>query len=58
MMYRSGRHPVRYIPVGFVGSREKYGVDFNGNLFGNVRAGNHTLSAWCVTAPIARTASA
>jgi hypothetical protein len=33
MMYRSGRHSYRYIPVGFVGNREKYGVDFNGNLF-------------------------
>jgi len=33
MMYRSSRHPNRYIPVGFPGSREKYGVDFNGNLF-------------------------
>lgn len=33
MEYRSGRHPNRYIPVGFFGNREKYGVEFNGNLF-------------------------
>jgi hypothetical protein len=33
MQYRSGRHPNRYVPVGFFGNREKYGVDFNGNLF-------------------------
>jgi hypothetical protein len=33
MGYRSGRHPNRYVPVGFFGNREKYGVEFNGNLF-------------------------
>lgn len=33
MMYRSGRHTNRYIPVGFAGNREKYGIDFNGNFF-------------------------
>lgn len=30
---REGRHPFRYIPLGFTGSREKYGLDFNGNVF-------------------------
>ncbi|MFN7998242.1 MAG: hypothetical protein U0Q18_31765 [Bryobacteraceae bacterium] len=33
MMYRSGSHPVRYIPLSFTGNREKYGIDFNGNFF-------------------------
>jgi hypothetical protein len=33
MAYRSGRHSLRYYPLGFPGSREKYGLDFNGNLF-------------------------
>jgi hypothetical protein len=31
-------HPYRYIPLGFPGSREKYGLDFNGNVFVNKRA--------------------
>src|SRR5579859_1811958 len=26
-------HPFRYIPLGFTASREKYGLDFNGNVF-------------------------
>ncbi|HUY15420.1 MAG TPA: hypothetical protein VMX16_17590 [Terriglobia bacterium] len=30
---RKGSHPFRYIPLGFTGSREKYGLDFNGNVF-------------------------
>jgi hypothetical protein len=30
---RSGRHPNRYVPVGMFANREKYGVEFNGNLF-------------------------
>lgn len=30
---RAGSHPLRYIPLGFTGSREKYGIDFNGNVF-------------------------
>lgn len=30
---REGSHPFRYIPLGFTGSREKYGLDFNGNVF-------------------------
>ncbi len=30
---RSGAHPLRYYPLGFPGSREKYGLDFNGNVF-------------------------
>src|SRR5579875_2363915 len=30
---RAGRHRCRYIPLGFTGSREKYGLDFNGNVF-------------------------
>ncbi|PYV15042.1 MAG: hypothetical protein DMG21_16250 [Acidobacteria bacterium] len=30
---RSARHPLRYIPLGFPASREKYGLDFNGNVF-------------------------
>lgn len=30
---RAGSHPYRYIPLGFTGSREKYGLDFNGNVF-------------------------
>ena len=33
MQYRSGSHSNRYVPVGFFGNREKYGVEFNGNLF-------------------------
>src|SRR5262249_136775 len=33
MELRSGRHPNRYVPVGFFGNREKYGVEFNGSLF-------------------------
>lgn len=33
MTHRRGRHPLRYIPVGFMGNREKYGIDFNGNVF-------------------------
>jgi hypothetical protein len=33
MTHRSGSHPLRYYPLGFPGSREKYGLDFNGNLF-------------------------
>jgi len=32
---REAAHPVRYIPMGFPASREKYGLDFNGNLFIN-----------------------
>jgi hypothetical protein len=32
MRGRSGRHSQRYVPVGFFGNREKYGVEFNGNL--------------------------
>ena len=35
---RSGRHPYRYIPLGFPSSREKYGLDFNGNIFINKRS--------------------
>lgn len=30
---RAGSHPFRYYPLGFPGSREKYGLDYNGNLF-------------------------
>ncbi|PYV35528.1 MAG: hypothetical protein DMG22_02080 [Acidobacteria bacterium] len=30
---RSSRHSLRYIPLGFPASREKYGLDFNGNVF-------------------------
>jgi len=30
---RSSRHPLRYIPLGFPAAREKYGLDFNGNVF-------------------------
>jgi hypothetical protein len=30
---RAGSHPYRYIPLGITGSREKYGLDFNGNVF-------------------------
>lgn len=30
---RSGSHPIRYTPLGFTASREKYGLDFNGNVF-------------------------
>jgi hypothetical protein len=30
---RSSRHPLRYIPLGFPTAREKYGLDFNGNVF-------------------------
>ncbi len=26
-------HPFRYIPLGFTASREKYGLDYNGNVF-------------------------
>ncbi|PYV26664.1 MAG: hypothetical protein DMG24_06570, partial [Acidobacteria bacterium] len=33
MMGRASRHPLRYIPLGFPASREKYGLDFNGNVF-------------------------
>lgn len=33
MRDRSGRHPNRYIPVGMFADREKYGVEFNGNIF-------------------------
>jgi len=33
MTHRSGSHPLRYYPLGFPGSREKYGLDYNGNLF-------------------------
>jgi hypothetical protein len=33
MTYRSGSHRLRYYPLGFPGSREKYGLDYNGNLF-------------------------
>lgn len=32
---REASHPVRYIPLGFPASREKYGLDFNGNVFIN-----------------------
>ena len=32
---RSSRHPLRYIPLGFPAAREKYGLDFNGNVFIN-----------------------
>jgi hypothetical protein len=30
---RQGSHPLRYVPLGFPTSREKYGLDFNGNAF-------------------------
>lgn len=30
---RQGAHPFRYFPLGFPTSREKYGLDFNGNAF-------------------------
>jgi hypothetical protein len=30
---RASRHPFRYIPLGFTASREKYGLDFDGNVF-------------------------
>jgi hypothetical protein len=30
---RDGSHPFRYFPLGFTGNREKYGLDFNGNVF-------------------------
>lgn len=30
---RSSSHPLRYIPLGFPTNREKYGLDFNGNVF-------------------------
>ncbi|MGI8960149.1 MAG: hypothetical protein ACR2IV_10390, partial [Bryobacteraceae bacterium] len=33
MTSRAGSHPLRYCPLGFPGSREKYGLDYNGNLF-------------------------
>jgi hypothetical protein len=33
MTSRSGSHRLRYYPLGFPGSREKYGLDYNGNLF-------------------------
>jgi hypothetical protein len=33
MRNRSGRHPNRYVPVGIFANREKYGIEFNGNLF-------------------------
>ena len=33
MTNRSGSHRLRYYPLGFPGSREKYGLDYNGNLF-------------------------
>ena len=32
---RQASHRLRYYPLGFTGSREKYGLDFNGNLFIN-----------------------
>ena len=32
---RSSRHPWRYIPLGFPAAREKYGLEFNGNVFIN-----------------------
>src|SRR5262245_10507914 len=35
---RSGRHPVRYIPLGLPAIREKYGLDFDGNIFINKRS--------------------
>jgi hypothetical protein len=33
MTGRSGRHSNRYIPVGMFANREKYGIEYNGNLF-------------------------
>jgi hypothetical protein len=33
MRDRSGSHPNRYIPVGVFANREKYGIEFNGNIF-------------------------
>src|SRR5262249_49860679 len=33
MTGRMGRHANRYIPVGMFANREKYGVEYNGNLF-------------------------
>ncbi|MFL6352289.1 MAG: hypothetical protein ACJ74Z_10625 [Bryobacteraceae bacterium] len=33
MTSRLGSHRLRYYPLGFPGSREKYGLDYNGNLF-------------------------
>jgi hypothetical protein len=35
---RSGRHAVRYIPLGLPAIREKYGLDFDGNVFINKRS--------------------
>ena len=35
MTRRSGRHALRYIPLGLPSVREKYGLDFNGNVFIN-----------------------
>lgn len=35
MTGRSGRHPLRYVPLGLPSIREKYGLDFNGNIFIN-----------------------
>lgn len=29
----NGRHPVRYVPLGFPGNREKLALEYNGNLF-------------------------
>jgi hypothetical protein len=38
MTSRSGRHPLRYIPLGLPSAREKYGLDFNGNVFINKKS--------------------
>ena len=38
MRDRSGRHANRYIPVGVFADREKYAVEFNGNLFINKKS--------------------
>ena len=38
MAARMGGHPFRYVPLGFPTSREKYGLDFNGNVFINKRS--------------------
>ena len=35
MTNRSGRHSLRYLPLGLPSVREKYGLDFNGNIFIN-----------------------
>jgi len=29
----NGRHPVRYVPLGFPGNREKLALEYNGNVF-------------------------